>query len=167
MPRPIDLAQRKPGTQQAFSIVHDGLKGQRRERANILSEDNEFEGWSHEELLVEGVRRFNAGLFFEAHEAWEEVWLDSARELRAFYQGLIQVAAAFVHLRRNEYPGTVRLLHEGLRKLEAYPPSMLGVDLAALTTAAREAEGRILAAGEKGLRDIDPASLPRIDLACS
>ena len=132
--------------------------------AGLSEEANEFEGMSHEELLLEGARRFNAGLFFEAHEAWEEVWLDSVRELRAFYQGLIQVAAAFVHLRRNEYPGTVRLLHEGLRKLEAYPASMLGVNLQALTTASRETEARILAAGERGLRDIDPASLPRIEL---
>jgi predicted metal-dependent hydrolase len=133
----------------------------------LSEENNEFEGMSHEELLLEGARRFNAGLFFEAHEAWEEVWLDSARELRAFYQGLIQVAAAFVHLQRNEYPGTVRLLHEGLRKLDAYPPMTLGVDLAALTRAARLTESQILEAGERGLKDIDPASLPTIDLASS
>jgi len=129
-----------------------------------MDEENEFEGWTHEELLLEGARRFNAGLFFEAHEAWEEVWLDSTRELRFFYQGLIQVAAAFVHLQRNEYPGTVKLLHEGLRKLEAYPSPTLGVDLAALTKASRAVEAQVIAAGEKGLRGIDLASLPRIEM---
>ena len=127
-----------------------------------MEEENEFEGWSHEELLVEGARRFNDRRFFEAHEAWEEVWLDSARELRAFYQGLIQVAAAFVHLQRNEYPGTVKLLHEGLRKLDAYPSPTLGVDLEALTKASREVEAKVLAAGERGLRDIEEASLPYV-----
>ena len=127
-----------------------------------MDEANEFEGMSHEELLLEGARRFNAGQFFEAHEAWEEVWLDSARELRHFYQGLIQVAAAFVHLQRNEYPGTVKLLHEGLRKLEAYPPATLGVDLASLIAASREVEARVLKVGEKGLREIDPSTLPQV-----
>ena len=102
--------------------------------------------------------------FFEAHEAWEEVWLDSARELRAFYQGLIQVAAAFVHLQRNEYPGTVKLLHEGLRKLEAYPPTTLGVDLAALTKDAPAVEARILRSARRGLREIDLASLPFVEV---
>jgi predicted metal-dependent hydrolase len=127
-----------------------------------MEEANEFEGMSQEELLRLGAERFNAGQFFEAHEAWEEVWLDSARELRHFYQGLIQVAAAFVHLQRNEYPGTVKLLREGLRKLDAYPPTTLGVDLAGLIRASRAVEARVLEVGAAGLRDVDPASLPRV-----
>jgi predicted metal-dependent hydrolase len=129
-----------------------------------MDEANEFEGMSHEELLQLGADRFNAKQFFEAQEAWEEVWLDSARELRHFYQGLIQVAAAYVHLQRNEYPGTVRLLHEGLRKIEAYPPVMLGVDLAGLAKASRAIESRVLELGERRLKEIDIASLPRVEI---
>ncbi len=132
-----------------------------------MDEENEFEGMSHEELLLEGARRFNAKQFFEAHEAWEEVWLDSARELRHFYQGLIQVAAAYVHLQRNEYPGTVKLLHEGLRKIEAYPPITLGVDLRALATASRVIETRVLEVGERRLREIDIDSLPQIEISAA
>jgi predicted metal-dependent hydrolase len=127
-----------------------------------MDEANEFEGMSHEELLLLGAQRFNAGQYFEAHEAWEEVWLESARELRHFYQGLIQVAAAFVHLQRNEYPGTVKLLHEGLRKLETYPPTTLGVQLSPLIAASRAVESRVLEVGERGLREIDVASLPQV-----
>jgi predicted metal-dependent hydrolase len=129
-----------------------------------MDEPNEFAGMSHEELLQLGVDRFNAKQFFEAHEAWEEVWLDAERELRAFYQGLIQVAAAYVHLQRNEYPGTVKLLHEGLRKIEAYPPITLGVDLAALAKASREVERRVLEVGEKRLKEIDITTLPRVEI---
>lgn len=129
-----------------------------------MDEANEFEGMSHEELLLEGARRFNAGLYFEAHEAWEEVWLDSARELRLFYQGLIQIAAAFVHLRRNEFPGTVKLLHEGLRKLEMYPAVTLGVDLGALKEASRAVESRVLEVGEKRLREIEGVELPKVEM---
>lgn len=127
-----------------------------------MDEENEFEGMTHEQLLQLGADRFNAKQFFEAHEAWEEVWLDSERELRHFYQGLIQVAAAFVHLQRNEYPGTVKLLYEGLRKIEAYPPVVLGVDLAALAKASRVIETRVLEVGEKRLREIEIDSLPRV-----
>jgi predicted metal-dependent hydrolase len=130
----------------------------------VMDEENEFEGMSAEELLQLGADRFNAKQFFEAHEAWEEVWLDSERELRHFYQGLIQVAAAFVHLQRNEYPGTVKLLHEGLRKIEAYPPITLGVDLASLAKASREVETRVLEVGERRLREIDITTLPQVKL---
>lgn len=132
-----------------------------------MDEENEFEGMSHEALLQMGADRFNAGEYFEAHEAWEEVWLDSARELRHFYQGLIQVAAAFVHLRRNEYPGTVKLLHEGLRKLESYPATTFGVDLASLIRESRLIESRVLEIGERRLREIEPEALPKVQIASS
>jgi predicted metal-dependent hydrolase len=125
-------------------------------------QDEELAGLSPEELLQLGVDRFNAGLYFEAHEAWEEVWLGARRELREFYQGLIQVAAAFVHLSRTEYPGTVKLLHAGLQKLERYPADQFGVDLASLIAAARQIEVDILRLGEKRLEQIDASSLPRI-----
>lgn len=44
--------------------------------------------------LEEGLALYRAGFFWEAHEAWEPLWLDAApnsRE-RAFLQGLIQLA---------------------------------------------------------------------------
>src|SRR3990172_4554127 len=74
-------------------------------------------------LLALGIELYNAGHFWHAHEAWEAAWLDAPNELRAFYQGLIQVTAAFVHVTRNEYPGSVRLLAAGIEKLEGYGPA--------------------------------------------
>jgi hypothetical protein len=129
-----------------------------------MDERNEFAGLSPADLLRLGAERFNRGQFFEAHEAWEEVWLEAARELRNFYQGLIQVAAAFVHLQRNEYPGTVKLLREGLRKLESYPPVVLGVQLAPFIRASRLVEARVIELGAGRLREIDPATLPRVEI---
>jgi predicted metal-dependent hydrolase len=130
-----------------------------------VQDEDEFAGMSHEELLHLGAERFNAGQYFEAHEAWEAVWLEAEREMRNFYQGLIQVAAAFVHLQRNEYPGTVRLLDEGLRKLRSYPPETLGVQLAPLIAQARTVQQRVIEVGEHRLREIDLRALPQIEFA--
>ncbi len=127
-----------------------------------MHDDEELEGLSAEELLQLGIDRFNAGLYFEAHEAWEEVWLAASRELREFYQGLIQVSAAFVHLTRNEYPGTVKLLQAGLQKLERYPADQFGVDVGSLVAAARLIEGDVLRLGERNLGQIEAERLPRI-----
>ncbi len=44
-----------------------------------------------------GVRFFNEGDFFEAHEVWEDLWLNTAGPERRFYQGLIQAAVALYH----------------------------------------------------------------------
>jgi predicted metal-dependent hydrolase len=45
---------------------------------------------------------FNAGLFYEAHDVLEELWLAHRRGPNdAFYKGLIQLAGAFVHLQKH------------------------------------------------------------------
>src|SRR5687767_11375580 len=93
-------------------------------------DEKDLEGLTANELLQLGIDLYNAGQYFEAHEAWEAVWLDAPQEERFFYQGLIQITAAFVHLTRNEYPGTVKLLAEGTAKLELYLPRHLGVETA-------------------------------------
>jgi len=50
---------------------------------------------------------FNRGDYYEAHDVLESLWLEQGREAEsaAFYQGLIQLAGGFVHLRKHfEHP---------------------------------------------------------------
>lgn len=45
---------------------------------------------------------FNQGLYYEAHDVLEELWLaDRHGPDGAFYKGLIQLAGAFVHLQKD------------------------------------------------------------------
>jgi hypothetical protein len=88
--------------------------------------------------LAEGLRRYDAGEFFEAHEAWESVWLESLEPDKMFLQGLIQVAAAFHHLQRNNPLGTVLLLQAALRRLELYPPCFGRISVTLLCDDIRE-----------------------------
>jgi hypothetical protein len=71
--------------------------------------------------LGEGLRHYNAGEFFAAHEAWESVWLTAPQPEKLFLQGLIQLTVAFHHLQRSNLLGATRLLTAALRKLELYP----------------------------------------------
>jgi hypothetical protein len=73
--------------------------------------------------FAEGARLFDAGEYFEAHEAWERRWkvATDATE-RRFLQGLIQVAAAFHKLLvKGSIDPAQRLLARGLVKLDACP----------------------------------------------
>jgi predicted metal-dependent hydrolase len=83
--------------------------------------------------LRRGAALFDDGHFWEAHEAWEEAWLEEDGQVRLFLQGLIQVAAGYhkatVQLQPN---GCVKLLRSGLDKLEPLPPEFLGVSLGRL-----------------------------------
>ena len=114
-------------------------------------------------VLAQAVREFNEGLFFQSHETLEDVWIVSPWPVRDFFQGIIQVAAAFVHLKRNEYPGTHHLLAEAMLKLEGFAPRYLGVDVERLLADARRARDEVLALGEGRLHLFDRRFIPRIE----
>ena len=67
--------------------------------------------------LASGLAAYGRGDFFEAHEDLEPAWMGTAdRAERALLQGLIKVAAAYVHDARGNPAGIVRNL-EGARTL--------------------------------------------------
>ena len=83
------------------------------------------------DFLEEGRALFNAGRFFEAHEAWEEAWRVETGPPRLLLQGLIQIAAGFLKAGQGRAAGAVRLLESGVRKMdEAGPPPELADFLA-------------------------------------
>ena len=81
---------------------------------------------------LEGIRLFNAGEFWHAHEQWEACWMIAREPETTFYQGIIQAAAALVHWQRGNPRGLRRNWEKGRPKLVALPPVMLGLDLHAL-----------------------------------
>jgi len=44
---------------------------------------------------------FNRGDYYEAHDVLEHLWLQDAGNDEAFFRGLIQIAGAFVHLKKQ------------------------------------------------------------------
>lgn len=82
-----------------------------------------------------GVELFNASQFWHAHEAWEAIWLAAQGDEKRFLQGLIQLAAAYHHVKRGTWRGAVRLFAAALAKLEPFPDGYLGVDRSAAITA--------------------------------
>lgn len=82
-----------------------------------------------EERLERGRRLFNAGRYFEAHEAWEEAWLVETGDARLLLQGLIQIAAGCHKAGQGHAAGCARLVGAGLEKLgrvEALAPEIAG-----------------------------------------
>ncbi|HXH49493.1 MAG TPA: DUF309 domain-containing protein [Terriglobia bacterium] len=82
--------------------------------------------------IIDGIRLFNAGHYFEAHEALEAVWLKATGDRKRFLHGLIQVAAAFHHHARGNRAGYLSLIEKGSEKLESFGAEFEGIDLAAL-----------------------------------
>ena len=115
-------------------------------------------------ILLRGIEQYNAGYFFEAHETLEELWLPSPWPVRNFLQGIIQVAAAFVHLMRHEHPGTVRLLGRALNRLESFPREYSGIDAGRLVAEARRAHDELVGLGPERFEEWDKSHIPQIHL---
>jgi predicted metal-dependent hydrolase len=94
-----------------------------------------------------GMDHFNRREFWEAHEAWETLWLAAESEVEQFLQGLIQIAAAYHHVQRGTYRGAGRLFDAALERLEPFPPAFCGVDRAAVEKASRRHRAWLTAAG--------------------
>ncbi len=91
--------------------------------------------------LAAGLAAYDRGDFFEAHEDLEPAWMgtDDPAE-RALLQGLIKVAAAYVHDVRGNPAGIARNLDGArvllVRALETGPAAnVAGIDLGALLDA--------------------------------
>ena len=92
---------------------------------------------------MRGVELFNSGLYWEAHEEWEEEWKPDRRGSdAAFYKGLIQVAAGCLHYTRRNRRGAVNKWRSGAGYLRPYLPAHKGVSLSPLV----ESVDRYLAA---------------------
>ncbi len=65
---------------------------------------------------------FNRGLFYEAHDVLEELWLPTRNGSNGpFYKGLIQLAGAFVHLQKGRPQPAAALLRLARDNLKKYP----------------------------------------------
>src|SRR3954453_15857560 len=95
-------------------------------------------------LYYDGIQLFNDHEFFEAHEAWEDVWHMAFGTKFEFYQGMIQCAVALEHYRRSNPRGVVSL-HESYNKhFRAVPAGFMGLNVKTFLTAMRHALAPVL-----------------------
>jgi predicted metal-dependent hydrolase len=99
---------------------------------------------------------FNRRDYYEAHDVLESLWLEGGREARnaAFFQGLIQLAGGFVHMRKHfENPEhrvhrerlgpAYRLLELAEKNMKGYGESWEGVSVEALCQLAKNWRGKL------------------------
>ena len=95
---------------------------------------------------------FNRGMFYEAHDVLEELWLANRRAPNdAFYKGLIQFAGAFVHLQKHSAKQprlrpAAALFRLARTNLERFAPRHERLDVARLLWVSDEWVARLEAA---------------------
>jgi hypothetical protein len=92
------------------------------------------------------VALYNAGRFWEAHEALEIVWRRSGPREKDLWQGLIQAAAAMLHRERGNRHGLLAQGGAAVLKLAAGAPAGFPVETARFVQGLRrcvEADGPV------------------------
>jgi predicted metal-dependent hydrolase len=107
---------------------------------------------------------FNRGLFYEAHDVLEELWLaDRHGPNHSFYKGLIQLAGAFVHLQKNRLRPSAALFKLALANLKKYPSVHERLDLVRVILLIEDWLHQ-LEAGQFAVNPLTDANTPRIAL---
>lgn len=123
-----------------------------------------MENEAYDPRYVEGIRCFNEQDFFEAHEAWEELWLDCDVQDRRFYQGLIQFAVCLHHFGNGNTIGARKLYTSGRGYLERYGAKYRGLDIQTLVADLEKCCSEILEGKDYPDVKIDASQTPEIHL---
>ena len=92
------------------------------------------------QLFNKGLSEYSKGDYFEAHEAWEDLWSDYNFPDRKFIQGLIQLSVSFVHLGNNNLIGAKNLLQKCQNKFDDYEGLHRGINIAELKSSIEAVE---------------------------
>ncbi|MGD8329002.1 MAG: DUF309 domain-containing protein [Acidobacteriota bacterium] len=98
------------------------------------------------------VARFDRREYWLAHEELEDLW---QRDRRDFFKGMIQIAAAHVHIERRNWRGARRLLRTGLEHIEGVSAHYQGFDVDAVRARATAALQRVAELAEQDAGEYD------------
>tara|TARA_B100001989_G_scaffold31957_1_gene18990 strand:- start:402 stop:770 length:369 start_codon:yes stop_codon:yes gene_type:complete len=82
-----------------------------------------------QESLVKALNLFNKHEWYEAHDAFEEIWNCVDGDERQVIQGILQVSVSQFHLSKGNLNGATILLGEGLGRIKTRTKINLGIDL--------------------------------------
>jgi hypothetical protein len=125
--------------------------GQEKPRPDPLDPDR----WFESDVYLYGVDLFNHGFYWEAHEAWESLWLAAGRRgpTAIWLKALIKLAAAIVKLREGSSIGALRhalRVQQLLAELKTAAPEVAdrycGAEIAVVVELTRQ----VMILGERG-----------------
>jgi predicted metal-dependent hydrolase len=100
---------------------------------------------------VQGLRLFNAGQYFEAHEALEDAWNAEPGRVRELYRGILQIAVVYLHITRGNYQGAVKVYGRSQRWMKDWPDFCRGIHVGQLR---RDAEAVMMEVNRLGMDNL-------------
>ncbi len=112
---------------------------------------------------AEGLRLFNAGKYFEAHEALEDAWNAEKGKVRELYRGILQIAVVYLHITRKNYNGAVKVYGRSQKWLRDWPETCRGIEVGKLCRDAEIAINEVKRLGPANISEFDKSLLKPIN----
>ena len=90
---------------------------------------NDLTSTRFKKSLQEAIDLFNNQKWYEAHDAFEDIWNDLVGDERQIVQGILQVSVSQFHLSKGNLNGAMILLGEGLGRIKNKVSDDLEIDL--------------------------------------
>ncbi|MGE5376971.1 MAG: DUF309 domain-containing protein [Bacteroidota bacterium] len=108
---------------------------------------------------AQGLRLFNEGHYFEAHEALEEAWNAEGGKVRDLYRGILQIAVAYLHITRGNYNGAVKVHGRSQKWMQDWPDVCRGIQVGQLRRDAEAVIDEVKRLGAERLAEFDRSLL--------
>ena len=82
-----------------------------------------------DDTFFNAITLFNDQKWYEAHDAFEDIWNTIDGDERQVIQGILQVSVSQFHLSKGNLNGATILLGEGLGRIKKRTNINLGIDL--------------------------------------
>jgi rubrerythrin len=114
---------------------------------------------------ADGLRLFNAGEYFEAHEALEDAWNAEKGPVRDLYRGILQVAVVYLHITRRNYNGAVKVYGRSQKWLKDWPEVCRGIEVGKLRRDAKATIDEVIRLGIENIAEFDNSLLKPVEWA--
>jgi predicted metal-dependent hydrolase len=105
----------------------------------------------------QGLLLFNEGRYFEAHEELEMAWKEESGDVRRLYQGILEAGVTYLHIRRGNYHGAIKVYERSIRWLKRWPDICRGTNVGQLRTDLDAAIAEVRRLGPHRMAEFDPA----------
>ena len=84
--------------------------------------------------VKQGIRTFNQGKFFAAHEFFEDAWRETPDDTREFYRALLHISGGFFRLTQERPSAALKFFTRAQHWLGFFSDTHMGLDVDDLRT---------------------------------
>lgn len=81
---------------------------------------------------IKGMKLFNVGEYWLAHEELEEAWKEESGAIRELYRAILQTGVVYLHVTRNNYNGAVKVYGRVQKWIQHWPEVCRGIQIGQL-----------------------------------